>query len=203
MCCIKDFHVALDGENCVILDIIDAVKGEWYVRVQGGPLRGKEMALAESSLRFGYSMLPSSVQKLHRFCEISSEDTQGSCGRGLVTARPVKAGMPIFEEPPFLVAYKSSNSPQEHHLQRWLAYATLLSNSQRADARNADVLAEALQAFNNLGVADHVPEHVHGAPRCRPPGQQDGRRCDGRRARIIRGAGERSADAFPVKPVHV
>ena len=55
------------------------------------------------------------------------------------------AGEAIFDEPPLVVAYKSTKSPQEHHSERWVAYATLLSNAN-ANAKNSAALKVAISA---------------------------------------------------------
>ena len=113
------------------------------------------------SRRFGfvYCLLPSAPSRLRSYFDIQCEGMQGSCGRGLVSRVAVPAGEAIFDEPPLVVAYKSTKSPQEHHSERWVAYATLLSNAN-ANAKNSAALKVALAAFDDLCSGEHVPEHV-------------------------------------------
>ena len=78
----------------------------------------------------------------------------------LVAAQRVPAGMMILEEPPLIVAFKSTSSLQEHHYERWLAYGTLRANARMSGASNHAALVRAFDAFDSLGVAAAVPSHV-------------------------------------------
>ena len=144
VCHVHSFHDGLDGERCTVLSF-DGAEKEWLVRIQGGDFRGKELSIAESSLRLSYCLLPSAPSRLRRYFDIQCEGMQGSCGRGLVSRVAVPAGEAIFDEPPLVVAYKSTKSPQEHHSERWVAYATLLSNAN-ANAKNSAALKVAISA---------------------------------------------------------
>ena len=58
VCHVHSFHDGLDGERCTVLSF-DGAKKEWLVRIQGGDFRGKELSIAESSLRL--RLLPATL----------------------------------------------------------------------------------------------------------------------------------------------
>lgn len=150
-----------DGALCCIRGF-DTAKGKWHVNVEGGKASGKkELLVPEHSLRLCYALAPSSLTKLERYHKTAFDDSQGSCGRGLVAAQDIRQGMPIFEEPPLVVAFDSSTSSREHHAERWRAY-TALSLRARQDS-STGLWASALRAFEELGIADEIPEHVQDA----------------------------------------
>ena len=66
--------------------------------------------------------------------------------------------MPIFEERPLLVAFKSAASPVEHHEQRWRAYEMLVAraNQEATEITTDRTWANALAAFDDLGISDRA-----------------------------------------------
>ena len=155
----------LHGTLCHLL-AYDELKHKWCVRLGdgGGSKAGKELRVP--SLQLAFSLLPSSVGKLGCYHEVGYDDAQGSCGRGLVAKQDIKTGMPIFQEPPLIVAREDTLTPfgndftLAHHDVRWQAYSVLAANASK-DADGA--WSRALKAFDTLGVADHVPGHVRDA----------------------------------------
>ena len=159
VCYILAGDAPLDGERCTVLSY-DSSASKWRVRMQGAAWGGRELHLPETALRLSFSLLPSSPGKLQCHFQVESEGEQGACGRGLVAAQRVPAGMMILEEPPLIVAFKSTSSLQEHHYERWLAYGTLRANARMSGASNHAALVRAFDAFDSLGVAAAVPSHV-------------------------------------------
>ena len=145
-----------DKHICMVLGY-DKAKAKWHVRLQSVEFAGKELLVLESSLKLAFSLLPSSPDEFQSYVSLSNEGAQGSCGRGLVAGQAIRVGVPIFEEPPVAVAFKSAESMHEHHAERWRAYSSLASNAKRPGDVN---FSKALAAFEDLGIADVVPDHV-------------------------------------------
>ena len=127
VCYVSAASKPYDGDRCIV-QAFEPSKDKWRVRLQGG---SKELLIPESGLRLSFALQPTAPNKMEEYAKLSYEDTQGSCGRGLIVAQPVRAGLPLFEEPPLVVAFKDATSPKEHHKERWQAYATLLANARR------------------------------------------------------------------------
>lgn len=144
----------------------NATNGKWRVQLQGGKWQGRELFVPEDALRLSFCLLPSSPSKFRRFVRMEDESAQGTCGRGLVVQEPVPAGAPIFAEEPLLVIGGLVLSHRSHHSERWLAYAALQKRAQLELQQAATGVpsgfenAGALAAFNELGIASHVPTHV-------------------------------------------
>ena len=155
--------ITLDGENyendlCSVQGY-RCDKRKWHVK-----LGEKGLLAPETSLRFCFSLLPPALTKLYFHHHVSFDAAQGSCGRGLVAGDNIKAGAPIFEEPPLLVCFKSAESPLEHHEQRWRAYKMLIGRAQTGPLSGPDgPWAKAAAAFTELGFVDDAPEHVRDA----------------------------------------
>lgn len=144
----------------------DATSGKWQVRLHGSQFQGRELLVPEEALRVSFCLMPQSLSMLQTFVRLSEEMTQGSCGRGLVLQEHVRAGDPIFAEPPFIVIGALVLPHRTHHSERWLAYSALKNfvkeELQQAHAGRHTTLeyTQALQAFNDLGMASHVPSHL-------------------------------------------
>ena len=155
-------YLSTDGETyedalCVIRSY-DPVK---QLLVQHA---GEEVLVPETSLRFCFSLLPNALKKFETYHKLAYEDAQGACGRGLLAGQDIQKGMPIFEERPLLVAFKSAASPVEHHEQRWRAYEMLVARAnQEATITTDRTWANALAAFDDLGISDHLPPHLEGS----------------------------------------
>lgn len=142
---------SFDGGACTII-AYDGEKLKWQVQLEQADK--KRLLVPEAALRLGFSVLPLSQAGCYR--KISQAGSQGDCGRGLIAAERIPAGVPIFEEGPILVAHKNTTSPQEHHTQRWRAYKAL-----RASAKHKKgAFAQSLAVFEDLGISDHVPDHL-------------------------------------------
>ena len=156
-------YLSTDGETyedalCVIRSY-EPVKQLWLVQHAG-----EEVLVPETSLRFCFSLLPNALKKFETYHKLAYEDAQGACGRGLLAGQDIQKGMPIFEERPLLVAFKSAASPVEHHEQRWRAYEMLVARAnQEAKITTDRAWANALAAFDDLGISDHVPPHLEGS----------------------------------------
>lgn len=156
---------SFDGSKACTVSAFNSAKQMWLVRSEG---RKKETAVAESRLRLKFSLLPTSA-KLGCYHKVVQAD-QGACGRGLVAGQDIpKAGLPIFQEAPLLVVreitLRSDGAAPvnsfEHHLERWCAYSALIDRASR-DGKEG-VWVRARRAFEDLCVADHVPDHLREA----------------------------------------
>ena len=171
-----------DGAQCMIL-FHDASTRKWRVQLCGSEWRRRELSVPEASIRVSFCLLPLSIRRLQLFVKLESEDAQGACGRGLVLQEAVQAGLPIFSEPPLIVAGALVSSMSSKHAERWKAYTTLRFNAQmearsggdaraiQAGAKEASgmaggttaldgPLATAVAAFNALGIGERLPLHV-------------------------------------------
>ena len=144
----------LHEKQCMIQSF-DQAKGKWIVQLGSG----KKLLVLESTLRVSFCLLPSSTRKLQLFVRVGKED-QGSCGRGLAVQEAVPAGHPIFSEPPLIVAGGLVGGTK--HSERWQAYATLRSNAKLEGCADGPV-TQALQAFESLGIGEHIPSSVREA----------------------------------------
>lgn len=157
VCTITSPRSKFDGASCSIR-CYNAQKRKWQVQLMDKE-RGKEVLVAEESLKLEFCLLPKAEVQFYQ--KVGFESTQGTCGRGLIAMQDMKKGLPIFEEPPLIVAFKSSTSSLEHHTVRWRAYrmlTTMAEEERQAAAHGA--WTQALAAFDELGVADEVPKHV-------------------------------------------
>ena len=141
----------------------DAKQHLWVLQPSDG---GKRVYVPESAVKLRFSLLPNSISKLGFYHRIAQSE-QGACGRGLVAAQDIKAGMPIFQEHPLLVVRESTRLDDtrlefalEHHSLRWHAYKTLVAQARREASKQPGAWSKALNAFKELGIAEHTPEHV-------------------------------------------
>ena len=113
-------------------------------------VKDEQIVVAEESLRLCFSLIPSSCgeETIHRW--IQHEDSQGLCGRGLLAAQDIKAGMPIFEEAPLILA--------RDYLWCWRAWGMLVGKS-RKDQPNGP-WRRAFTAFQDLGMVEVPDTHV-------------------------------------------
>ena len=148
------------GSGTTLCHIIsfDRTRGQWQVR---SARDGSDRYVSESSLRLCYSLLPSHAKRVRTYAKITLE-VHGACGRGVAAAEDIRAGAPIFEEAPFLIARESRGSPAATLAWRWRACKTLRS---QASAQTGDeIWSQALSAFLELqaspGTASDAPEGV-------------------------------------------
>ena len=152
-----------DGEACELLSFEGS---SWTVRLSSG----REAPLPEASLRFGHSLLIDSLDTLVKHVALRGQE-QGACGRGLISTEPVEKGTTLFEEAPLFVVATTAGeggSVEEyraHHTERWHAYTTLLARRD-AEAEPGGKWHRAYASFDDLGVADEVPDHVKDAAGC-------------------------------------
>ena len=132
-----------DGET-VQIKRYDVAKDKWQIQIQSPRFEGKEMLVSQRSLRLAYCLLPESLGKTKKYVKLQEEDTQGSCGRGLIVGQSVAPATVLFEEPPLVV---TSTSVPRQHSDRWRAYLTLMLQAQQY---GSPVLESALAAFENL-----------------------------------------------------
>ena len=170
-CTIRGHGNKFAGAKCAVV-AFDNEKQKWQVERQDAGQRGKLLLVPESALRFDFSLLPSSLSQLERYHQLHLESTQGTCGRGLIAGQDIAKGMPLFEEAPLLVNFSPSPldetaTPLEHHANRWRSYVTLVVQAEREAALAArtgvstsGMWAKAVKAFDDLGIAQAVPEHV-------------------------------------------
>ena len=131
--------------------------GEWW-RVRGwDPTTfasdGNERVVPESALQLCFSLLPYSVGKVKRYQKIAFESEQGACGRGLIATQDIKAKVPIFEEPPFLVTHESRASRFETLRARWLSYKALCARTAKETPEDGP-FSLALKAFEDLDTSN-------------------------------------------------
>ena len=143
----KNSFVRVHGHDGIgVCTSYDPDKQKWCVV---WPSLRKELLVAESALELSHTILPSSCGRLGCYQQFAFEATQGNCGRGIVANQNIKAGMPIFEEPPLFVVPSCENtSPLEHHAARWRAYRTLAVKASK-DALGG-VWAKAFAGFEEL-----------------------------------------------------
>ena len=119
-CCkVASSEARFAGQLCNVVSF-NTRSQKWKVQLDSG----QRTEISEPDLQLVFSLLPSSCGRLGFYHELGFEDTQGSCGRGLVAKQDVKAGMPIFQEPPLLVVREDLDQPGgkftvEHHRVRW------------------------------------------------------------------------------------
>ena len=144
------------GERCMVQDFEPAAC-RWRVQLDSG----RVLLVPERALRVSFCLLPSSPKKLQLFAKVAKVGAQGSCGRGLIVQEDVAEGAPLFSEPPLIVtgALVGANLGMKH-ADRWRAYATLRLNAEY-EARADGPLAQALTAFDDLGIGEFMPSHVH------------------------------------------
>ena len=157
--------------TCIVAGF-SADEQKWQVTLPDHNYAG--VLVPESALRLCFSLLPSSLNDVKRFRKIEYEAAQGSCGRGFVAAEDIPRGQPIFEEAPLVVAFSPSPYDEtattlDHHGVRWRAYAKLAAAARREAStektRKDGRLGRALAAFDDLGIAGTVPDHVVDAAR--------------------------------------
>lgn len=114
---------------------------------------GNERVVPESALQLCFSLLPYSVGKVKRYQKIAFESEQGACGRGLIATQDIKAKVPIFEEPPFLVTHESRASRFETLRARWLSYKALCARTAKETPEDGP-FSLALKAFEDLDTSN-------------------------------------------------
>ena len=126
----------------------NGAKMKWQIELQSERFKGKELLVPESSLRLSFCVLPESMTQCNRVAKFV-DDMQGSCGRGLIAGETIMPGSTLFEEPPLVL---TPVNVQRVHEDRWRAYVTMMYGQHQSPA-----IAAALQAFDDLGIADKVP----------------------------------------------
>ena len=159
---------AHDGELCVILGF-EAESSLW--RIGLAPSRGTSLFEPEASLTvlmvpedklsLEFCLLPRALDAAVCHPNVATEESQGTCGRGLIVTDHVKRGCALFEEPPFMVVHRVPSSVAQHHGPRWRAYTALCERAQSSGgALDGGLWATALGQFNNLDFDKEEISHV-------------------------------------------
>ena len=156
-------YTSSSGEACELLSF-DATTASWRIRMRKSTDEyDHEALLPEESLRFGFCLMPSSFEKLAKHVELRGKEAQGACGRGLIVTEPIEKGTVLFEEAPLIIVASlsgdgaSAEAYHAHHMERWRAYNALW---ERCNSGTDGAWSRALAAFEELGTADAMPEHV-------------------------------------------